>query len=65
MTYLNDLEKQYNVFIYRNVRKYILSLYENEEDKTIVESALSKIVDDLAIFSFNIDLNSKVSEAAH
>ncbi|KAL8836355.1 MAG: hypothetical protein Q9176_006365 [Flavoplaca citrina] len=65
MAYLNDLGKQHNVFIYRNARKCILSLYGNEEDKAIVESALLKTVSDLAVSTFNIDLDSKVSEAAH
>ncbi len=65
MAYLNDLGKQHNVFIYRNARKSILSLYGNEEDKAMVESALLKIVDDLAVSTFNIDLDSKVPEATH
>lgn len=65
MAYLNDLGKEHNVFIYRNARKCIVSLYGNEEDKTIVESALLKIVDDLAVFTFNIELDGKVPEAIH
>jgi len=65
MAYLNDLGKQHNVFIYRNARKCILSLYGNIEDKAIVESALLKTVDDLAVSTFNIDLDGKVPEAAH
>ena len=65
MAYLNDLGKQHNVFIYRNARKCILSLYGNEEDKAIVESALLKTVDDLAVSTFNIELDGKVPEAIH
>ena len=65
MAYLNDLGKEHNVFIYRNARKCILSLYGNEEDKAIVESALLKTVDDLAVSTFNIELDGKVPEAIH
>ncbi len=65
MAYLNDLGKQHNVFIYRNARKCILSLYGNDENKAIVESALLKAVDDLAVSTFNINLDDKVPVAAH
>ena len=65
MAYLNDLGKEHNVFIYRNARKCILSLYGNEEDKAIVESALLKTVDDLAVSTFNIELDGQVPEAIH
>ena len=65
MAHLNDLGKQHNVFIYRNARKWILSLYGNEEDRAIVESALLKTVDDLTVSTFNIDLDGKVPETAH
>jgi len=65
MTYLNDLGKQNDVFIYRNARKCILSLYGNDENKAIVESALLKTVDDLAVSTFNINLDDKVPVAAH
>ena len=65
MAYLNNLGKQHNVFIYRNVRKFILNLYGNEEDRAIVESVLLKTVDDLAVSTFDIDLDGKVPEAAH
>ena len=65
MVYLKNLGKQHNVFIYRNARKYILNLYGNEEDRAIVESALLKTVDDLAVSTFDINLDGKVPEAAH
>ena len=38
MAYLNDFRKEYDIFIYRNVRKYILSLYGNKKNKAIVKS---------------------------
>ena len=63
--YLNDLGKQHNIFIYRNHRKCILSLYGDEENKMIVESALLKTLDDLAGSTFNIDLDENVPEAAY
>jgi len=63
--YLNDLGKQHNVFIYRNARKCILSLYGNEEDRAIVESVLLETVDDLAVSTFDIELDDKIPEAAH
>ena len=65
MAYLNDLGKQHNVFIYRNTKKCILSMYGNEEDKAIVESALLKTVDELAVSTFNLVLENDVPEAAH
>lgn len=65
IAYLNDLGKKHNVFIYRNARKCVLSLYGNEEDRAIVESTLLKAVDDLAISTFNINLDAKVPEVAH
>jgi hypothetical protein len=65
MAYLNNLGKQNDVFIYRDARKCILNLYGNEEDRAIVESALLKTVDDLAVSTFDIDLDGKVPEAAH
>ena len=65
MAYLNDLGKEYNIFIYRNARKYILSLYGNKEDKAIIESALLKTVDDLAVSTFNIELDGKISEVIY
>ena len=65
MAYLNNLGKLHDVFIYRNARKCILSLYGNEANRAIVESTLLKTVDDLAVSTFNIDLDSKVPEAAH
>lgn len=40
-------------------------MYGNEEDKAIVESALLKTVDDLAVSMFNIELDGKISEAIH
>ena len=65
MAYLKDLGKQHDVFIYRNARKCTLSLYGNEENKAIVESALIKTVDDLAVSTFDIELDSRVSMVAH
>lgn len=65
MTYLNDLKKQHNVFIYRNVRKCILSLYKNKQNKTIVEAALRKSIENLAVSTFNIELNDKISTTAY
>ena len=65
MTYLNDLGKNNNVFIYRNARKCILSLYGNEENRAVVESTLLKAVNDLAVSTFVIELDDKVPEAAH
>ena len=65
MAYLNGLGKQHHVFIYRNARKCILSLYGNPGNKAIVESALLKTVDDLTVCTFDIDLDSTVPEAAH
>lgn len=65
MAYLSDLGKQHNIFIYRNARKCILSLYGNDENKAIVESALLKTVDDLAVSTFNIELDGKVPLAAN
>lgn len=65
MAYLNDLGKQHNVFIYRNARKCILSLYGDDENKTVAESALVKAVDDLAMSTFNIDLDGNVPKVAH
>ncbi|MCJ1411567.1 hypothetical protein MMC19_005657 [Ptychographa xylographoides] len=64
IAYLNDLGKQHKVFIYRNARKCILSLYGNEENRAIVESALIKTVEDLAVSTFSIDLDDKVPVAA-
>ena len=63
IAFLNDLGKEHNVFIYRNARKLILSLYGNEENKVIVESALLKTSDDLAVSTFNIELDGEVPEA--
>ena len=65
MTYLKDLGKQHKVFIYRNARKSILSLYGSEENKTIVESALVKAIDDLAVSTFKFDLDDDVPIALH
>lgn len=65
MSYLKDLGAQHDVFIYRNPRKRLLSLYGNEEDRAMVESALLKTVDDLAVVTFKIDLDGKVPEAVH
>ena len=65
MTYLNDLGKEHDVFIYRNAKKCILSLYGNDENRAIVESALLKAVDDLAVSTFTIILDSDVAIAAH
>jgi IBR domain, a half RING-finger domain len=65
MAYLNDLGKEHNVFVYRNAKKCILSLYGDEEDKAIVESILLKAVDDLAVSTFNLDLDDKVPVASH
>lgn len=65
MAYLNDLGKQHNVFIYRNARKCILSLYGDDENKAIVESALLKAAADLAVSTFNIDLDDEVPILAH
>ena len=65
MTYLKDLGKQHNVFIYRNARKSILSLYGSEENKAIVESALVKTMDDLAVSTVKIDLDDNVPVTAH
>ena len=65
MAYLNDLGKQHNVFIYRNARKCMLSLYGDDENKVVVESALVKTVDDLAVSTFNIDLEGNVPMVAH
>ena len=65
MAYLKELGKQHNVFIYRNAKRCILSLYGSEENKTIVESVLLKAVDDLAVSTFNIDLDDKVPVALH
>jgi len=64
MAYLNDLGNQHNVFIYRNAKKCILSLYGNEENKAFVESTLLKVVDDLAVSSFTINLEGKMLTAA-
>ena len=64
IAYLNDLGKQHNIFIYRNAKKCILSLYGSEENKAIVESALLKTVEDLAVSTFSIDLDGKVPVAA-
>ena len=65
MTYLNGLGKQHDVFIYRNAKKLILSLYGNDENKAIVESALIKIVGDLATSSFNIDVDSNLKNGVY
>lgn len=65
MTYLNNLGKQHNVFIYRNARKCVLSLYGNAENKATVESALVKTVKDLAVSTFKIDLDGEVPITAH
>ena len=64
MTYLNDLGKQHDVFIYRNARKCILSLYGNAERKAIVESTLLKAVEDLGLSTFTIDLEGNLLVAA-
>lgn len=64
MAYLNDLGKQYNIFIYRNAKKYILSLYGSEENKTIIKSTLLKTVEDLVVSTFSIDLDGKVPVVA-
>ena len=62
---LNDLGKRYNVFIYRNARKRILSLYGDDGNKAIVESALIKMVDDLTVSNFKIRLDTESPEFAH
>ena len=64
MAYLNDLGKQHNVFIYRNARKCILSLYGSKENKAFVESALLKVVEDLTVSTFHIHLEGNVLAAA-
>ncbi|MCJ1252186.1 hypothetical protein MMC30_009426, partial [Trapelia coarctata] len=64
MAYLNDLGKQHNVFVYRNVRKCILSLYGSKENKAFVESALLKAVEDLAVSTYSIRLEGSVLGAA-
>jgi hypothetical protein len=65
MAYLKDLGKQHDVFIYRNARKCVLSLYGSDENKAIVESLLVKVVHDLAVSTFKIDLDDKVPLVAH
>ena len=65
IAYLNDLGKEHDVFIYRNAKRCILSLYGNEENKTIVESALLKAVEDLAVSTFKIELDEKIPVAGH
>ena len=64
MAYLKDLGTQHDVFIYRNAKKCVLSLYGDEENKAMVESALLKTVEDLAVSTFRIDLDDKVPLAA-
>ena len=63
--YLNRLGKEHDVFIYRNARKCVLSLYGTEENKAAVESALVKAVDDLAVSTFKIELDELVPIAVH
>lgn len=64
IAYLNDLGKQNDVFIYRNARKSLLSLYGNEVSRAIVESTLLKAVEDLAVSNFKIPLEGNVLAAA-
>ena len=65
MAYLKDLGKQHDVFIYRNTKKCILSLYGSEEHKATVESALLKTVSDLSASTFIIEMDENVPEAVH
>lgn len=65
MSYLTDLGKQHDVFIYRDAKRCILSLYGSEENKKIVELALLKAVDDLAVSTFNIELEDEVPVTLH
>ena len=65
IAYLSDLGKRHKVFIYRNARKCTLSLYGTDENKAIVESTLVKALEDLAVSTFKIVLDNKVSTAAH
>ena len=65
MAFLNDLGKTHEVFIYRNAKKSILSLYGSEENMTIVESVLIKTIDDLATSTTTLDLEDSVSLSAH
>ena len=64
MAYLNSLWKQHDVFIYRDAKKCVLRLYGDEENKVIVESALVKVVEDLQVCSFKIELDDEAPEAA-
>ena len=64
IAYLNNLGKEHDVFIYRNARRCTLSLYGNEENKTIVESALLKTVEDLAVATFTVNLDDEKLAAA-
>ena len=57
IAFLNDLGKEYDVFIYRNARKRILSLYGAEEGRAVVESTLIQTVLDLATTTNLIELD--------
>ena len=61
MAYLKDLGTEHDVFIYRDARRQVLSLYGSEENKAVVESTLIKVVEDLAKSSFKIDLDDRLS----
>ncbi len=64
MADLDSLGKKHDVFIYRDAKKCVLKLYGEEENKVIVESALVKIVEDLQVCSFKIELDDEAPEAA-
>ena len=62
--YLNDLGKEHDVFIYRDAKRFVLRLYGAEENKTFVESALVKKIEDLEVRNFKIELDDGAPEAA-
>ena len=62
--YLNSLGKKHDVFIYRDAKRFVLRLYGAEENKTFVESALVKTIEDLEVRNFKIELDDKIPEAA-
>ena len=60
LSYLSKIGKEHDVFIYRNAKKRLLSLYGDEENNAVVESILANAVNDLESDTFVIDLNEKI-----
>ncbi|KAG8533543.1 uncharacterized protein KY384_001283 [Bacidia gigantensis] len=58
LAYLNTLSKKYDVYIFRNAKKRVLSLFGAEEQKALAESKLIQTLEDLAAATHELELDS-------